>query len=107
MSKSIKDMPRNLQKRSLKLRRVYTNYIPYHGVTNVNEPGKVRVVYDAAAFNIASLNKSLLEGPDLTGILLRFCSRRYAVKLTLVRKTEMLYNSFGVKTHFYQFLNFL
>ena len=26
-----------------------TNYIPHHGVTNVNKPGKVRVVYDAMA----------------------------------------------------------
>ena len=54
-----------------------TWYIPHHLVTNPNKPGKVRVVYDAAAsFNGTSLNGQLLQGPcltnDLTGVLIRF-----------------------------------
>ena len=54
-----------------------TNYVPHHGVTNVNKPGKVRVVFDAAAqFDKISLNEKLLKGPDylnmLIGIFLRF-----------------------------------
>ena len=93
-----------------------TNYVPHHGVTNVNKTGKVRVVYDAAAeFNKTSLNKNLLKGPDLLnnliGILLRFSRERYAVMADIEQMFyqiyEMLYNSFGMTNHFYQFLNFL
>jgi hypothetical protein len=52
-------------------------YLPHHPVTNVNKPGKLRVVFDAAAkFQGHALNKHLLKGPQLTntliGVLLRF-----------------------------------
>ena len=54
-----------------------TNYVPHHGVVNINKPGKVGIAFDAATeFQNTSLNKNLLKGPDylnsLAGILLRF-----------------------------------
>ena len=54
-----------------------TWYLPHHPVTNPNKPGKVRVVFDAAArFVGTSLNEQLVRGPtltnDLTGVLVRF-----------------------------------
>ena len=54
-----------------------TWYLPHHPVTNPNKPGKVRVVFDAAAkFNGMSLNDQLLQRPiltnDLTGVLIQF-----------------------------------
>ena len=60
------------------------NYLPHHGVVNINKPSKVRVVFDAGAtYNSTSLNKSLLKGPDLlnnlVGVLTRFRMGRYAV----------------------------
>ena len=60
------------------------NFIPHHGVTNLNKPDKVRVVFDAGAkYNSASSNQNLLKGPDLlnslVGILIRFRVGRYAV----------------------------
>ena len=52
-------------------------YLHHHGVCNPNKPGKVRVVFDCACqWKGVSLNKELLQGPDLTssliGVLLSF-----------------------------------
>ena len=52
-------------------------YIPHHGVYHPKKPGKIRVVFDASAeYKGISLNKRLLQGPDLTnsltGVLCRF-----------------------------------
>ena len=52
-------------------------YIPHHGVYHPKKPNKIRVVFDCSAeFKGQSLNKHLLQGPDLTnnltGVLCRF-----------------------------------
>ncbi|KAK3745254.1 hypothetical protein QZH41_010888, partial [Actinostola sp. cb2023] len=52
-------------------------YIPHHGVYHPKKPNKIRVVFDCAAqYKNESLNKHLLQGPDLTnslvGVLHRF-----------------------------------
>ena len=54
-----------------------TWYLPHHGVFHPRKPGKIRVVFDAAALHDGvSLNSQLNRGPDLTnsllGVLLRF-----------------------------------
>ena len=59
-------------------------YLPHHGVVNPKKPGKVRVVFDAAARSGGtSLNEELLTGPDLAnsliGVLLRFRQRRFPI----------------------------
>ena len=52
-------------------------YIPHHGVYHPQKPDKIRIVFDCSAtFMGHSLNKYLLQGPDLTnslvGVLCRF-----------------------------------
>jgi hypothetical protein len=52
-------------------------YLPHHGVTSVNKPDKVRVVFNCSArHNGISLNDMLYQGPDLltsqVAVLLRF-----------------------------------
>ena len=45
-------------------------YIPHHGVYHPQKPDKIRVVFDASAeFKGESLNRHLLQGPDLTNSL--------------------------------------
>ena len=52
-------------------------YIPHHGVYHPQKPDKIRIVFDASEeFKGESLNRHLLQGPDLTnslnGVLCRF-----------------------------------
>lgn len=52
-------------------------YIPHHGVYHPKKPEKLRVVFDCSSeFQGHSLNRHLLQGPDLTnslvGVLCRF-----------------------------------
>ena len=54
-----------------------TWYLPHYGVFNPNKPGKIRLVFDAAArFEGTCLNDALYTGPDLLnnllGVLMRF-----------------------------------
>ena len=58
-------------------------HIPHHGVYNAQK-GKLRIVFDASAkFEGRSLNQELLQGPDMTnllvGVLLRFRKESVAI----------------------------
>ena len=59
-------------------------YILHHGVTNINKPGKLRVVFDCSAeYGGILLNEAEHQGPDLTnklvGVLLRFREKRFGI----------------------------
>lgn len=62
-----------------------TWYLPHFGVTNVNKPGKVRLVFDAAAkADSVSFNDLMLKGPDLLksllGVFMQFRENSIGVK---------------------------
>ena len=72
-------------------------YLPHHQVLNPNKPGKVRRVLNRAnKFHGASLNKSLITGPDLLQniiyVLLRFSQHPFAVAADI----EGMFNQIGV-----------
>ncbi|XP_038049665.1 uncharacterized protein LOC119723179 [Patiria miniata] len=61
-----------------------TWYLPHHNVVNPNKPEKLRIVFDCAAeYAGTSLNKNVMQGPDMTnkliGVLVRFREQRVAV----------------------------
>ena len=81
-----------------------TNYLPHHAVINPNKPGKVRVVFNAAAkLRGTSLKKNLLQGPNttnnITNVLLRFPQ----VQTALIAGIEAMFHQVRVapkiKTH--------
>lgn len=59
-------------------------YLPHNGVYHPKKPQKIRVVFDCSAeYRGESLNRHLLQGPDLTsslpGVLVRFRQERTAI----------------------------
>lgn len=81
----IKGYIRKLNSTELTIDHPRTWYLPIFPVVNPNKPGKVRIVWDAAAFyRGVSLNSLLLTGPDqlnsLLSVLYRF--REFRIALT-------------------------
>ena len=82
-------------KRSNKISNI-TNCIPHHYVLEPNKPGKIRVVFDAAAThkNI-SLNEKLLKVPNLLnsliGLLMIFRKGEYAVLTDIEKMFHQIY----------------
>ena len=67
-------------------------YLPHHGVIHPQK-NKIRVVYDCTAnYRGASLNKQLLQGPDLTNSLLGVLTRFRQDKVALMSDIEGMFS---------------
>jgi hypothetical protein len=85
-----------------------TWYIPHHGVYQPSKPDKIRIVFDASAeYTGFSLNKQLLQGPDminsLIGVLCRF--RKEFIAFTC--DIEQMFYQFRVSAMHRDYLRFL
>ena len=85
-----------------------TWYIPHHGVTNVNKPDKLRVVFDcSASYGGISLNEAVYQGPDLTnklvGVLVRFREKEFG----MMSDIEAMYHQISVPPRDIDALRFL
>ena len=99
---------RKLTKEEAERRTNKTWYLPHHPVISPNKPGKVRVVFDAAAkFHGTSLNDQLLQGPDyinnLAGVLMRFRQE----EVVLVADIEQMFHQVRVPAEDCDALRFL
>ena len=91
---------------SLQKPRVW--YLPHHGVTNPNKPGKVRVVFDAAAdCKGGSLNSHLMTGPDLTNNLFTVIQRFRINPVALVADVAEMFHQVAVRDEDSDALRFL
>ncbi|XP_062710698.1 uncharacterized protein LOC109430659 [Aedes albopictus] len=87
-------------------RRIW--FLPLGAVTNPNKPGKVRLIWDAAAkVSGVSLNSVLLKGPDqltlLPAVLFRF--RMYSVAVS--GDIEQMFHQVGIRPEDRNSLRFL
>ena len=85
-----------------------TWYLPHHGVVNPNKPGKVRVVFDAAArYRGQSLNSKLMSGPDLLNSLFGVLQRFRLYEVALVTDIRAMYHQVRVPSGDADSLRFL
>ena len=73
-----------------------TNYVPHHGVLNIDKSDRVGVVFDASAkYNDTCLNQNLLPGPDLlnnlVSVLIRFCQGKCAAMADIEKMFHQIF----------------
>lgn len=82
-------------------------YIPHHGVYHPKKPNKIRVVFDCSATYMGqSLNKHLLQGPDLTNSLVGVLCRFRQEPLAFMCDLEAMFHQFKVPEEDRDFLRF-
>ena len=83
-------------------------YIPHHGVYHPQKPDKIRVVFDPSLeFKGESLNKHLLQGPDLTNNLIGVLSRFRKEYVAFMCDIEGMFLQVQVAPEHRNFLRFL
>lgn len=82
-------------------------YIPHHGVYHPTK-GKIRVVFDCgASFKGTSLNAQLLQGPDLTSLLIGVVTRFRKESVVIMADVESMFHQVRVPAEDADLLRFL
>ena len=85
-----------------------TWYIPHHGVYHLKKPEKIRVVFDCSAtYKGESINRHLLQGPDLTNQLVGGLCRFRKDPVAFMCDVESMFRQFKVVEAHRNFLRFL
>ena len=83
-------------------------YIPHHGIYHPKKPGKLRVVFDCSAVHDGeSLNKHLLQGPDLTNTLVGVLCRFRMEPIAFTCDIEQMFHQFVVDKDHQDYFRFL
>ncbi|KAK3738374.1 hypothetical protein QZH41_005730 [Actinostola sp. cb2023] len=83
-------------------------YIPHHGVYHPKKPEKIRVVFDCSAtFKGESLNKQLLQGPDLANSLVGVLCRFRLEPIAFMCDIEKMFHQVKVRNDCRDYLRFL
>lgn len=83
-------------------------YIPHHGVYHPKKPEKIRVVfYCSADYAGTSLNKLLLQGPDLTNSLIGVLTRFRKEPIAFMADVEAMFHQVWVPEEQWNYLRFL
>ncbi|XP_028408799.1 uncharacterized protein LOC114531374 [Dendronephthya gigantea] len=103
-----KGYARKLTKEENTLQRNITWYLSHHPVFHPQKPDKVRVVFDCAAeYGSTSLNKQLLQGPDLTNSLVGFLTRFREGPIAMMADIEAMFHQVRVRPEDCDALRFL
>ena len=89
-------------------RKIWYMYIPHHEVYHMKKPNKILVVFDCSVeFKAETLNRHLLQGPDVTnnlvGVLFRFRQEPVAFMCDI----ESMFHQVGVAEEYRDLLRFL
>lgn len=102
-----KDYAEEVPEKDLKRSDGKVWYLPHHGVVHPQK-GKLRVVYDcSASFKEHSLNKELLQGPDITNSLLGVLQRFRQDRVALIADIEGMFSQVLVPEQDRDFLRLL
>ena len=83
-------------------------YLPHHPVFHPQKPGKLRVVFDCSAeYHNTSLNKQLLQGPDLTNSLVGVLTRFRQEPIAFISDIEAMFHQVRVQPSDRDALRFL
>ena len=83
------------------------NYVPHHGVYHPAKPSRIRVVFDCSAvYKGTSLNKNLLQGPDLTNSLMGVLCWFQQETVALTSDVKGTFHQFFVNEEYRDLLRF-
>lgn len=83
------------------------NYVPHHGVYHPAKPTQIRVVFDCSAvYKGTSLNRNLLQGPDMTNSLMGVLCRFRQDYVALTCDVKGMFHQFFVNEEYRDLLRF-